>query len=165
MQNPILWIHGEALGPANPALQAYPGRPGVFVFDSELLAGRSPTTGDPASSSRPVSLKRIGFRYECLLELPVTLRQGDVASEVLRFAQAHGADGIVTSSSVDPRVASICRTLDQSRPVVQLDSAPFVALDEGVNLGRFSRKPYFFNRSNLERYSDGRYLPRLQPER
>ena len=38
MQRPILWIHGEALGPANPALLAYPGRPAVFVFDSALGA-------------------------------------------------------------------------------------------------------------------------------
>ena len=115
MQRPILWIHGEALGPANPALLAHPGRPAVFVFDSALLAGRSPTTGDPAAPEpQPVSLKRIGFLYECLLELPVTLRHGDVAAEVLAFARAHGADGIVTSAGTDPRVAAICEVLDQN---------------------------------------------------
>ena len=139
MKNPILWLHGDALGPSNPALLAHPGQPALFVFDRELLRGNSPTTADPQGAAEPVSLKRIGFLYECLLELPVTLRQGDVASEVLRFAQAHGTDGIVTSSSVDPRVESICRTLEQSLPVLQLDPTPFVELDEGVNLGRFSR--------------------------
>jgi len=139
MNNPILWLHGDALGPSNPALLAHPGQPAVFVFDRELLRGNSPTTADPQGAAEPVSLKRIGFLYECLLELPVTLRQGDVAIEVLRFAQAHGADGIITSSSVDPRVECICRALEQSLPVVQLNSAPFVELDEGVNLGRFSR--------------------------
>jgi hypothetical protein len=139
MQNPILWIHGEALGPANPALQAYPGRPAVFVFDSELLAGRSPTTGDPASSSRPVSLKRIGFLYECLLELPVSLRKGDVATEVLAFARTHGADGIVTSAGTDPRVEAICQRLEQELPVQVLTPEPFVELEGRVDLGRFSR--------------------------
>ena len=139
MQNPILWIHGEALGPANPALQAYPGRPAVFVFDSELLAGRSPTTGDPASSSRPVSLKRIGFLYECLLELPVSLRKGDVATEVLAFARTHGADGIVTSAGTDPRVEGICQRLEQELPVQVLTPEPFVELEGRVDLGRFSR--------------------------
>ena len=139
MQNPILWIHGEALGPANPALQAYPGRPAVFVFDSELLAGRSPTTGDPASSSRPVSLKRIGFLYECLLELPVSLRKGDVATEVLAFARTHGADGIVTSAGIDPRVEAICQRLEQELPVQVLTPEPFVELEGRVDLGRFSR--------------------------
>ena len=140
MQRPILWIHGEALGPANPALLAHPGRPAVFVFDSALLAGRSPTTGDPAAPEpQPVSLKRIGFLYECLLELPVTLRHGDVAAEVLAFARAHGADGIVTSAGTDPRVAAICEVLEQELPVEVLEPEPFVELDGPADLGRFSR--------------------------
>ena len=140
MQHPILWIHGEAIGPANPALRAHPGRPAVFVFDSELLAGRSPTTGDPAAPApQPVSLKRIGFLYECLLELPVSLRRGVVASEVLAFARAHGADGIVTSAGTDPRVAAICAELERELPVQVLEPEPFVALREPVDLGRFSR--------------------------
>jgi deoxyribodipyrimidine photo-lyase len=139
MQRPILWIHGEALGPANPALLAYPGQPAVFVFDSALLAGRSPTTGDPAGHSEPVSLKRIGFLYECLLELPVSLRKGDVAEEVLAFAKAHEADGIVTSAGTDPRVQAIHQTLEQHLPVQVLAVEPFVQLEEAVDLGRFSR--------------------------
>ena len=140
MQRPILWIHGEALGPANPALLAHPGRPAVFVFDSALLAGRSPTTGDPAAPEpQPVSLKRIGFLYECLLELPVSLRHGDVAAEVLAFARAHGADGIVTSAGTDPRVAAICEVLEQELPVEVLAPEPFVELDGPADLGRFSR--------------------------
>ena len=140
MHHPILWIHGEAIGPANPALRAHPGRPAVFVFDSELLAGRSPTTGDPAAPQpQPVSLKRIGFLYECLLELPVTLRHGDVAAEVLAFARAHGADGIVTSAGTDPRVAAICEVLEQGLPLEVLEPQPFVELDGPADLGRFSR--------------------------
>lgn len=139
MQHPILWIHGEALGPANPALVAYPGRPAVFVFDSELLAGRCPTTGDPGSQVEPVRLQRIGFLYECLLELPVSLRRGDVAEEVLAFARAHGADGIVTSAGNDPRVAAISQRLERQLPLLVLPVEPFVQLQGPVDLGRFSR--------------------------
>ena len=151
MQNPILWIHGEAMDPANPALQAYPGRPGVFVFDSELLAGRSPTTGDPATTSQPVSLKRIGFLYECLLELQVSPCKGDVATEVLAFARVHGADGIVTSAGIDPRVAAICAALEQELPVQVLEPQPFVELEERVDLGRFSR---YWRRAEREVWAD-----------
>ena len=139
MQRPILWIHGEALGPANPALMAYPGTAAVFVFDSALLAGQSPTTGDPGSPAEPVSLKRIGFLYECLLELPVSLRHGDVAEEVLAFAKAQGADGIITCASNDPRVAAISAPLSQQLPVEVLAVEPFAPLDGPVDLGRFSR--------------------------
>ncbi|MFM2158294.1 MAG: hypothetical protein RLZZ124_768, partial [Cyanobacteriota bacterium] len=85
------------------------------------------------------SLKRIGFLYECLLELPVSLRRGQVAAEVLAFARAHGADGIVTSAGTDPRVAAICAELELELPVQVLEPEPFVALREPLDLGRFSR--------------------------
>ena len=127
MLKPVLWIHAEALGPANPALVAHPGTPAVFVFDRELIVQAG------------LSLKRLGFLYECLLELPVSLRKGDVAEEVLAFARAHGADGIVTSAGTDPRVEVICRTLEQQLPVQLLAVEPFVQLEGPADLGRFSR--------------------------
>ena len=145
MNNPILWIHGEALSPRNPALLAHPGQPAVFVFDAELLAGRSPT------SPAPVSLKRIGFLYECLLELPVSLRRGDVASEVLSFARAHRADGIVTTAAVDPRAAAIGARLRQELPLEVLAPEPFVELEEQAELGRFSR---YWRRAEREVWAD-----------
>ena len=127
MLNPVLWIHGEALGPANPALVAHPGAPAVFVFDRELIAQAG------------LSLKRLAFLYECLLELPVTLRHGDVAQEVLAFARRHGADGVVTSAAVDPRFAVLRERIAAQLPLQVLEPEPFVALPEPVDLRRFSR--------------------------
>jgi len=69
----------------------------------------------------------------------VTLRQGDVAEELLAFAQAHGADGIVTSAATDPRFSAICRRLEQALPLQVLEPEPFVELEAPVELGRFSR--------------------------
>lgn len=125
--NPVLWIHGEALGPANPALEAHPGAPAVFVFDRELIAQAG------------LSLKRLGFLYECLLELPVTLRHGDVAEEVLAFARRHGADGVVTSAAVDPRFAVLRERIAAQLPVQVLEPEAFVELPEPPDLRRFSR--------------------------
>lgn len=127
MLKPVLWIHGEALGPANPALLAHPEAPAVFVFDRELIAQAG------------LSLKRLGFLYECLLELPVTLRQGDVAQEVLAFARRHGADGVVTSAAVDPRFGLLREQIATYLPVEVLEPEPFVALPAPVDLRRFSR--------------------------
>ena len=45
MLKPVLWIHGEALGPANPALLAHPAAPALFVFDADLIAGRTAPGG------------------------------------------------------------------------------------------------------------------------
>ena len=109
MFKPIIWIHGEALGPTNPALLAHPAAPAVFVFDRELI------------EAQRLSLKRLGFLYECLLELPVTLRQGDVAQEVLAFARRHGADGVVTSAAVDPRFGLLREQITAQLPLQVLE--------------------------------------------
>lgn len=127
MQRPIVWVHEEALGPANPALQDYPDAAAVFVFDEAWIR------------EQRISRKRLGFLYESCLELPVTIRKGDVAAEVLGFARRHGADGIVTSAAVDPRLQRITATLDRELPLVIQDGEPFVALPRPPRLGRFSR--------------------------
>ena len=127
MQRPILWIHEEALGPANPALRAWPDAPALFVFDTHWI------------EANRVSLKRLGFLYEAALELPVTLRKGDVASEVLAFARRHEADGVVTSSAVDPRLQRILQAIEAELPIAELAPDPFVELPRPPRLGRFSR--------------------------
>ena len=127
MQRPILWIHEEALGPANPALQAWPDAPALFVFDTHWI------------EANRISRKRLGFLYEAALDLPLTLRKGDVVSEVLAFAQRHEADGVVTSSAVDPRLERIGTAIDAKLPVQLLDPEPFVELPRPPRLGRFSR--------------------------
>ena len=127
MQRPILWIHDEALGPANPALRAWPDAPALFVFDTQWI-----------QASR-ISRKRLGFLYEAALELPLTLRKGDVAAEVLAFAQRHGADGVVSSSAVDPRLERIGAAIKAELPLELLDPEPFVELPRPPRLGRFSR--------------------------
>ncbi len=126
-RKPILWVHEEALGPANPALQKYPNTPGLFVFDDAWIQDQS------------ISRKRIGFLYESVLSLPLTLRRGDVPHEVLRFAQRHGADAVVTSTMVDPRLQRIAAAIDRELPLCMLDPDPFVELPKPPRLGRFSR--------------------------
>ena len=127
MKRPILWIHEEALGPANPALRAWPEAPALFVFDTRWI-----------QNSR-ISRKRLGFLYETALELPLTLRKGDVAAEVLAFARRHQADGVVTSTGVDPRLQQIAEAIETEMPLQGLDPDPFVELSRPPRLGRFSR--------------------------
>ena len=127
MKRPILWIHEEALGPANPALRAWPKAPALFVFDTRWI------------QNCRISRKRLGFLYETALELPLTLRKGDVAAEVLAFAHRRGADGVVTSTGVDPRLQQIAEAIETELPLQELDPDPFVELSRPPRLGRFSR--------------------------
>jgi len=126
-QRPILWVHEEALGPRNPALLAWPDTPALFVFDARWI--------DDAQISR----KRLGFLYESALDLPLTLRQGDVVAEVMAFAKRHNADGVVSSAPVDPRLERIADAIDAQCPLELLDPDPFVSLPRPPRLGRFSR--------------------------
>jgi deoxyribodipyrimidine photo-lyase len=126
MNNPVVWVHGDDLSPENAALVAFPGAPSIFVFDDEVL------------ERYRVSLKRIGFIYESLLELPVVIRRGDPASEILAFAGEHGADAIVTTPSPAPGFRRIRRSLERTLPV-EIVAGPAFVPDLDYDLGRFSR--------------------------
>jgi deoxyribodipyrimidine photo-lyase len=145
-RRPLVWVHGEALGPANPALRAHPDAPALFVFDAALIAGRTATTGGITAAGPgavPLAPGRLRFLRECLAELPVDVREGDVASELLAAAAALGADGIVTSRAVDPRFATIAAQVAVALPLHVLEPEPFVALPfdgpAAPDLRRFSR--------------------------
>jgi deoxyribodipyrimidine photo-lyase len=145
-RRPLVWVHGEALGSANPALRAHPDAPALFVLDADLIAGRTATTGGIAAAgpgAAPLAPGRLRFLRECLAELPVDVREGDGASELLAAAAALGADGIVTSRAVDPRFATIAAQVAVALPLHVLEPEPFVALPfdgpGAPDLRRFSR--------------------------
>jgi len=127
----IVWVHGDGLSPHGPALTAAPGAPAIFVWDNTLL------------DKWQISLKRVAFMYECLLELPVTIRKGDVADEVVKFALEHGAGRILTAESPSPRHPQICRKISNNMPsgsrLEVLYTEPFVDYEGEFDLKRFSR--------------------------
>jgi hypothetical protein len=143
MSETIVWIHGDCLDPNGPALKAHPNAPAIWVWDDALV------------EEWQLSLKRIVFIYESLLELPVVIRRGDVTAEVLRFAGEHGARHIATAESPSPRFAAICRDLRQVMPVDVLPVVPFLDYQGKLNLQRFSRywhtaERYVFDRTRSE---------------
>lgn len=128
----IAWIHGDNLNPNQLALTMESGNPALFVWDDTLVRDWN------------ISFKRIVFMYECLLELPVTIRRGDVAEEVVKFALEHGANRILTAASPSPRHAQICRAIVDKMPegsqLQVLKNEPFVDYDNTrLDLKRFSR--------------------------
>jgi hypothetical protein len=119
----LIWIHADCLHRASPAYRAYPDSPSLFVWDDAELQRAG------------WSLKRIGFIYECLLDLPVTIRRGDPVSEVRRFAQELQCSGIATMASPDPRIQAQAAAMGAE--IVPLE--PFVELRGILDLARFSR--------------------------
>ncbi|MEL6460932.1 MAG: hypothetical protein AAFQ91_22280 [Cyanobacteria bacterium J06621_15] len=127
MSNRIIWVHGDCLSPKNPALDEYPNTPAIWVWDDDLL------------EEWQISLKRIAFIYECLLELPVTIRRGNVAKEILAFAKEHNADTVVTADSPSPRFDKICDEIEDSKELEIFEVEPFFEYDGFIDLKRFSR--------------------------
>jgi len=123
----VIWVHGDMLSPHNPAFARYPDAPAIYVWDDALLANYH------------LSLKRITFIYECLLELPVTIRRGDVATEVVRFAAEHHAGTIVTVETPAPRFTAMRDTIEAHVRVETLPEVPFVSYRGVLDLKRFSR--------------------------
>lgn len=116
----VRWVHDEMLSPH----WVEAGQPALFVFDEAWIAAEK------------LSLKRIVFLYESVLELPaIEVRKGDVVREVQAFAQRHGADRIETARSVDPRI----KRQGQALGVEWIEPEPFVGLPGPVDLKRFSR--------------------------
>ena len=136
MSLPVVWIHADCLNPHQAALQRHPESPAIFVWDEDLLRHRQ------------LSLKRIVFIYECLLELPLTIQRGDVSAEIIAFAAKHRANTVVTTHSVSPGFNRICQALRQHGLSVELyEAEPFVTPPREPDLRRFSRywravKPY-----------------------
>ncbi|MBF1988002.1 hypothetical protein [Fischerella thermalis] len=127
MNKSVIWVHGDCLSPHNPALQEYPDAPAIWVWDDALL------------EEWQLSLKRIAFIYECLLELPVMIRRGDVAEEILAFAKENNATKVATVESPSPRFESICQQIERSIDLEIFELEPFFDYEGYIDLKRFSR--------------------------
>ena len=127
LQRPVIWVHEEALGSSNPALLERPNSPALFVFDTRWI------------QEARISRKRLGFLYESALDLPITLRKGDVVKEVIAFAERHNADGILSSMPIDPRLERIAVSIESHCRLELLEPEPFVTMPRPPRLGRFSR--------------------------
>ncbi len=128
--HPIVWLHGDSLTPTDPALQANPTAPAVFVFDEPFLM------------EARLSFKRLFFLYECALEAlaqrPGEIRRGDVVAEVLDFYAAYGGSALHVTGSVAPRFRHYLTTLRQ-QVVVIVHPAPTLVTWTGQPPRRFSK--------------------------
>ena len=122
-QNAIVWIHGDNLSNTNPIFKVYEGTPALFVWDGKLL------------DRWHVSLKRITFMYESLLNLPVNTCRGDIIEELVTFAEQHGAIRIATVPSPSRHFKWVCKELEKRGYLLDiLQPTAFVNYDESFGL-------------------------------
>ena len=83
----IIWMQRDALGPLNPAIQAYPGAPILFIYDPAWMDEEKP------------SMKRIQFIDECVAETGAKMVHADPARYFLDEFRANGISRIVTTGT------------------------------------------------------------------
>lgn len=120
------WVHGDCL---NTAWFAAADGPAVFVFDDRQLAAEA------------WGLKRIGFVYECLLEMPgVEIWRGPAVETLAELVATRGLEAVVTVRTVDPWLLGQAAELTARGVRVEwVEPEPLVTLRGRVDLGRFSR--------------------------
>ena len=119
----LIWVHADCLHRQSPAYLAYPDSPSIFVWDDAELQRTGWT------------MKRIAFVYECLLDLPVTIRRGDPVLEVRRFMEEQECSGVVTVATPDLHLQAQAKSLKAEI----LEWEPFVKVTGKLDLRRFSR--------------------------
>ncbi|AKG21684.1 DNA polymerase [Calothrix sp. 336/3] len=127
MSQEIIWVHGDCLSPHNPAFEEYPDAPAIWVWDDVLI------------QEWQIGLKRLTFMYECLLELPVVMRRGDVTEEIIAFAQENQAKKVITIDSPSPRFEKICDGIEKKLDLEIFEMEAFFDYDGYIDLKRFSR--------------------------
>lgn len=118
----IVWLHEDGL-----RLDDCDGLPALFVFDDALMRRQG------------YGLKRIGFIYETLVELGLTIRRGDTALEVRRFAAEHRSTTLRLRPTVCPERRAIIAELGRHLAIAELPEPVFVTAPERLDLQRFSR--------------------------
>ncbi len=117
----LFWMHGDGLRQASSA-------PALFVFDLSVLRRYR------------ITLKRLVFLYECLLELEVDIERGDVLACLRQRLRRDGLSQVATTDSPAPGFIKICRQLEAEANLNILTEPLF--LEEpagGMDLARFSR--------------------------
>lgn len=129
--NPVIvWVHSDCLTKKGPALMAYPDAPALWVWDEALLRDWQ------------VALHHSRFIYECIVDLPVSIRRGNVVTELHRFAQEHGATRIATTSTGNPGFLRICQELEANGLKVEIyEDVPMLTPERvrSFDLNGFSR--------------------------
>jgi hypothetical protein len=122
MNQPLIWLHEEALRTAHPVFNAAPqGTRAIFVWDDDYL------------QKLGYSLKRLVFVYETLCELPVDIIRGDTVSVIKEL----GPSQLYIPESHKPHISSIINSLKLITTVESIKDEEFIKIPDTTDFKRF----------------------------
>ncbi|MEI6833534.1 MAG: hypothetical protein WCL28_06025 [bacterium] len=122
MNQPLIWLHEEALRTAHPVFKAAPqGTRTIFAWDDDYL------------QKSGYSLKRLVFIYETLCELPVDIIRGDTVSVIKEL----GPSQLYIPESHKPHIVSLINRLKLITTVEIINDDEFVKVPDTIDFKRF----------------------------
>ena len=122
MNQPLIWLHEEALRVTHPVLSAAPeGTRAIYVWDDKYLR------------QLDYSLNRLVFIYETLCELPVEILRGDTISIIKQIAPSI----LYIPATTKPHITS---TISKIKSVANVEIIPdenFVTIAKVADFRRF----------------------------
>jgi deoxyribodipyrimidine photo-lyase len=108
----VVWLHGDSLSPTDPALEAMPDAPALFVFDRPFLEGCE------------VAFPRLAFMYQGVRDVaatrPVEIVVGGIGEELAAFAARHGASELHVTRNFTPQWEQTLSDFERRTPGVEV---------------------------------------------
>ena len=122
MNQPLIWLHEEALRSTHPVFTAAPkGTKAIFIWDDEYLR------------QLDYSLKRLVFIYETLCDLPIDILRGDTVSIIKETAPSL----LYIPETNKPHLISIVGNLKSVATIEMIQDETFVTMTKSSDLKRF----------------------------
>jgi hypothetical protein len=122
----VVWIHGDSLRSTDPALEAHPDAPALFVFDKPFL------------ETVQVAFPRLAFMYQGVRDIATSrtalteIRVGDALEEMRNFARVHGATQIAATQTVSRRFDTVLDALEGEFGVLVYESEKLTSYSKKV---------------------------------
>ena len=109
----VVWIHGDSLSPTDPALEAVPNAPALFVFDRPFLANTE------------IAFPRLAFMYQGMRDIAaarsgVEIVVGGIGEELAAFAARHGAGELHVTRNFTPQWEETLQDFERRNPAVEV---------------------------------------------
>ena len=107
-----VWIHGDSLSVSDPALEALPDAPALFVFDRPFL------------EAERIAFPRLAFMYQGVRDIaavrPVELVVGDIGEELAAFALRHRLSELHATRNFTPQWEATLQEFERRCPEVSV---------------------------------------------
>lgn len=136
----IVWVHEDALSQSHPVFSAAGTALAVFIWDNEYFKAQGYT------------VKRLLFIYECLLEMDVTILEGEMEPVLRDISQGN----IYTAKTLNPYFLNILNNLKDASTVHITPDEIFSQIPYDTDMGRFFR---FWNKGRKSMMKANAGLP------